>query len=209
MKAAAKAATIDMPSWAARDKIREYAASIKANPKDPVLRTAMATFRALARRKRVVDVAVAIAGGGVDQRGFPKLALAQADWSDVWCEARQWIEDLRLVQRLYFSRNRNFTIRGKAVGGREASRIEIPGGRIGTLNTKERARARVPIIPAPLRPPSQDLGRYAILFEAEWNYTEPIDPLLLRHLGGTLFVVLAAWDLTPAEAAIFSGARSS
>lgn len=33
----------------------------------------------------------------------------------------------------------------------------------------------------------------------------PGDPLLLKHLAGTLYAVLAVWDLTELERAVFGG----
>ena len=43
-----------------------------------------------------------------------------------------------------------------------------------------------------------------ILWEAEWE-TVPRDPLLLRHLAGGLYAVMASWDLTPLERAVLKG----
>ena len=51
-----------------------------------------------------------------------------------------------------------------------------------------------------------------ILWEVtEWSSTPqsgpaPYDPLLLKHLGGQLYAVLAEWDLTPLERAVMQGA---
>lgn len=63
--------------------------------------------------------------------------------------------------------------------------------------------AIVPIIPANLRP-AKALHRYVILWEADWEAV-PVDPMLLRHLHGDLYVVLAVWDLTPVERAVLNG----
>lgn len=68
-------------------------------------------------------------------------------------------------------------------------------------------RALVPLIPPNLRP-ARALVRYVILFEAEWEPVPPTDPLLLRHLHGDLYAVLAAWDLTPLERAVLAGRLS-
>lgn len=38
-----------------------------------------------------------------------------------------------------------------------------------------------------------------------WQPVPPTDPLLLRHLHGDLYAVLAAWDLTPLERAVLAG----
>lgn len=194
------ASTIEMSRWDARAKIREYAEAVQRNPRDEFCRTALRTFRALSLGKRVVDVAVS---------GFPKLALARADWTDVWYQGRQFTDENEIKRTVLFSRDRYPRVRKWIVDGASGSRLELPADSVGNLTSRKRARARVPVIPPGLRPPAKDLGRYSILFEAVWDFTEPADPFLLRHLGGTLYVILAAWDLTPVEAAIFSGARPS
>ena len=63
----------------------------------------------------------------------------------------------------------------------------------------------MPIIPAPIRPKAMDLSRYFVLFEAEWQAIPPKDPLLLSRLSGSLYVILAAWDLTELERAVLAG----
>jgi hypothetical protein len=35
--------------------------------------------------------------------------------------------------------------------------------------------------------------------------TAPVDPLLVRHLQGSLYAIVAAWDLTPLERAVLMG----
>jgi len=67
-----------------------------------------------------------------------------------------------------------------------------------------RARALVPMIPPKFRPTAK-LSNYHIMFEAVWKPVPPVDPFLLKHLGGTLYVVLAQWDLTPLEQAVLAG----
>jgi len=85
----------------------------------------------------------------------------------------------------------------------------------------------VPPIPPKVRP--DNLPDYALLWEVvEWtgeprklpsrmaifrsqararadavsNWAATLDPILLRPLGGPLYVVVAAWDLSPIEATI-------
>jgi hypothetical protein len=61
----------------------------------------------------------------------------------------------------------------------------------------------VPLIPAPLMP-KISLAYFHILWGAVWKEVPPTDPYLLRHLGGTLFSIVAAWDLTAVERAAMS-----
>ncbi len=71
-------------------------------------------------------------------------------------------------------------------------------------NWRPTASAIVPLIPPQFRPPSK-LEHFHVLWEAEWAAAAPHDPLLLRHLGGALYAVLAQWDLTPLERAVLAG----
>lgn len=64
--------------------------------------------------------------------------------------------------------------------------------------------ALVPLVPAPIRPRGA-LDGYRILFEPKWEPVPPVDPMLLKHLHGALYVVLAHWDLTPLERAVLAG----
>jgi hypothetical protein len=62
----------------------------------------------------------------------------------------------------------------------------------------------VPSVPPQFRPTGA-LSDYHILFEAEWQRVPPVDPMLLKQIGhaeSPLFVVLAAWDLSPLEQAV-------
>lgn len=40
----------------------------------------------------------------------------------------------------------------------------------------------------------------------EWRRVAPADPLLLKHITGRLFAVVAQWDLTEIERAIMNAA---
>ena len=69
-----------------------------------------------------------------------------------------------------------------------------------------RYEAVVPLIPADKRPKrSKYLKDYYILWEVE-NWKEiPKDPILLRRLTKTLFLVVAKWDLTEVEQRVLEG----
>jgi hypothetical protein len=70
-------------------------------------------------------------------------------------------------------------------------------------NSNGTHEAIVPIIPVHLRP-KRGLANYHILWEAEWTKRYPVDPYLLRRLGGDAWLVVAAWDLTDVERAVMS-----
>ncbi len=60
-----------------------------------------------------------------------------------------------------------------------------------------RATALVPAVPPNLRP--DDLTKYHILWEAEWKFQAPGDPILLSKINEDMYAIVAQWDLTPLE----------
>jgi hypothetical protein len=48
------------------------------------------------------------------------------------------------------------------------------------------------------------MGQYHILWEAEWRNRPSRDPFLLEKINGNMYRILAAWDITPVEAAAIS-----
>jgi hypothetical protein len=69
------------------------------------------------------------------------------------------------------------------------------------LGFEEQGKAQVPMIP-PRHKPAGHLRAYRVLFEAVWERRPPVDPMLLRHVGGPFYVVVAQWDLSPLEQAV-------
>jgi hypothetical protein len=61
----------------------------------------------------------------------------------------------------------------------------------------------VPPIPPRFRP--EALDDYFTLFEAEWQPMPPVDPILLKRIGQTMFVIVAQWNLTAVERAVLEG----
>lgn len=176
----------------------------------------MASYREMAKGQRVLNVANAIRGAGLDTTKFlPVLALARANWkyahlrfdngagnnSVVFCEENwphyNWRSNAvsRYDSKKHIAFNRsNF--------GAELTNAEWRKGR--SLPVAENQRAVVPTVPVHLRP-AGDLSEYFILFEAEWDKHAPPDPLLLKHVGGQMYSVLAQWDLTDVEKAVLEG----
>jgi hypothetical protein len=67
-------------------------------------------------------------------------------------------------------------------------------------NNHPGGEAIVPIVPVYLRP-KRGLANYHVLWEAEWRRIPPHDPMLLRRIGGDMWLVVAQWDLTEVERA--------
>jgi hypothetical protein len=145
-------------------------------------------YRAICRGHRVIDLYESMALAGCDDRGRPMLAIVRADATRCECYLGQ-----RAVQ---YDSNK----------GRWPTRISVPSAFFpGLRPSEDRLESVVPIIPPPYR--RYSLRKYRILWEAAWESVTK-DPLLLEPLGGALYRVVAAWDLTPIEQAVLRGRRS-
>lgn len=159
-------------------------------------RELMRCYQAMSTGKRVIVLSDVLRAGGLHPDGYPKLAIARADWGLVYVWAR---EDGEMT----FFPNRSHRSKG----------IYTPPGTF-----REGARyiprwtskaALVPHIPPQFRPRGM-ISSYHILFEADhWaeNPPAPKDPALLKRLGDDLYAVIAVWDLTPLEQTVLGMAR--
>jgi len=177
----------------------------------------MESYRAMAKGHRIINVANAIRGAGLcTEKQLPVLAIARANWEnchlrfdtnsgfnsvvfsqDPWLNtnwrsnaAKRFIDPKRVIPFL------------SSIFGAELTNAEWRKGR--SLPVANTQRAVVPTIPVHLRP-AGDLSEYFILFEAEWDKHAPPDPLLLKHVAGHMYSVLAQWDLTDVEKAVLEG----
>lgn len=186
--------TIAMPRGEALQAFRDYRAAVRErfNKEDAAL---MRGYKALAKGRQVLDVHDAFRQAGVDARGRPRLAISRADLPRVFMV--RWRSGA-----VCFSR--------RAEWWREAGtafyRIKFPDGTLPATENRVEAVALVPIIPPRFRP-VRALRGYHVLWEAEWQDV-PRDPLLLKHLSGALYAVLAVWDLTPLERAVLRGRQT-
>lgn len=179
--------TLTMPRAEARAAFLEYRAAVQArhSAEDEAI---MLGYRALARGQQVIDLHDALRGAGLDEQGRPRLAIVRAD-----------------AEVCYFERHyMRFCVSLWTQSHHRRSYVQLPEN----LWPRERltprdCRAIVPPVPPRFRPVGA-LSRYHILWEAEWQDV-PTDPLLLRHLAGGLYAVLAQWDLTAIERAVLRG----
>jgi hypothetical protein len=178
-----QAATLELEPNA-RAKYREYRTALKTHKAEHLAALA-AIYWQLAHDHKVLDVVKAITDAGTNEKGEPKLAIARAD-----------------DRRIEFRRNHDSELRfiRRTPGQHPKTVIEFPvpwpshGWQAGT--------APVPLIP-PACLPKGALDGYHILWEVEaWAPVPSPDPILLRRLEGALFVIVAAWNLTPAEQAV-------
>jgi hypothetical protein len=182
--------TIELDRTKARELWRDY--KKHAHYSAPIDQEVMRAYQAIAQGKVVIRALASITAAGLGDDGLPKLALARADQPWCWCwgdadgsalltthpEASSWWRPDRFARH----------------------NARFPAGSFPFTERKS-GKALVPQIPLPLRP-KRALQNYHVLFEAEWAALPPVDPMLLRRVGkADLWVVCAAWDLTPIEQA--------
>ena len=162
----------------------------------------MAAYKALAKRRTVIDLVKTIQQTGTFGNDLPHLALARADGAGerLWCQRRS---DGSLIF--------DWKDHGRWARKNSASRVTLPRvlpakswiGRDGESRVWDiEGTAIIPTIPPVHRPRISSLPAYWILFEAEWSRVAPRDPLLLKPLGEFLYAVVAHWNLSPIERAV-------
>ncbi|QDT95528.1 hypothetical protein [Gimesia aquarii] len=187
--------TIEEKHLIARQKYAEYMKAVKERHciEYEALKNA---YRELSKGNQVIDIVATMQNAGVDHLERPKLAIVRADAKLCWF---RWTTTKREAgfKKPIFSSNSDWH-------PAKSRCVVLPRNTFPTDNDqqwrREVLRAVVPSIPPSLRPGAK-LSNYHILWEAEWE-TIPVDPMLLKHLGKNLYVVLAAWDLTPLEQAV-------
>ena len=203
-------ATIEMPVEEATKAFEEYRDAVRQRHDDEDKRI-MQGYKALARGQQVVRLSQTMKAGGVDVLTFPgrwsaatvevtlpKLAVARANRTTVWTFGIGDRGGCVMQTKRQPHVNNNFDV------------TRFPDGTFDPGERDEgwvpRIRAVVPNVPPRLRPRA-GLGNFHILFEAEWGLDPepPVDPALLRHIGGDLYAVIATWDLTELERAVLAG----
>lgn len=193
--------TIEMPATQAREKVAEYLKAVRQrhNAEDAAI---LAGYRALASGRALIDLPETISAGGVDAQGRPMLAVCRADAQRVFMRRGARGDVVFSVAKPSGWRG-GWEQTGEGSRGRKTiARITL---RAGTLPEGKwvDAIARVPLVPPSLRP-ATSLAGYAVLWEADWEKA-PVDPALLKHIGGDLWAVCAVWDLTPLEQKVLMG----
>jgi hypothetical protein len=150
------------------------------------------TYKLIAQGRLVIRAIKSIVDAGVNDDGYPKLAIARADAQECWYNwSRDGSARMAMSQRLHPNERRTY--------------IDFPPGSFPQPHhergTWAARRAVAPLVPVHLRP-RRGLQNYHVIWEAEWRNVPPLDPMLLRRIGlADLWVVVAAWDLTPVEQA--------
>ena len=183
----------------AEAKIAEFEAS-EARMRTTVDRAIAMVYRAVARGLGVIRLSRTIEAGGYFSNGLPKIAVVRADATQCFCH---WEWDSALI----FTDEVWRTNRGAMVGKHSVRvRTTRPDGVTGRHNSWSRGQTMVPLIPLPHRPRPRRLAEMHLLWEVEkWEPVPPVDPALIKHLGGDLWVVLDVFSLTELERAVLGG----
>ena len=167
----------------ARDLYRKY--KEHQHYSAPIDREIQRAYQLIAQGRVVIKALESIRIAGLGDDKLPRLAICRAD--------QQKVE-----LRMHSDGGATFESPGRHRGAR-GQRISLPSATF-TRTDWARSEARVPIVPIHLRP-KRGLANYHVLWEAEWSNIQPRDPYLLRRVGGDLWLVVAAWNLTEVERA--------
>jgi hypothetical protein len=170
----------------ARDLYRKY--KEHQHYSTPIDREIQRTYQLIAQGRVVIKALESIRLAGLGEDKLPRLAICRADHRKV--ELRMGADG-----------GATFECPGRHRGTR-GQRISLPGGTF-TRRDWVQSEALVPLIPVHLRP-KRGLENYHILWEAIWSKAPPYDPYLLRRVGGDLWLVVAAWNLTEVERAVMA-----
>lgn len=203
-------ATITMPKEVAREKLKAYRQATHKDAEEQYRQCAEG-YKALAAGTPLINIDDAFRSVALDEKGRPKLAIARADRAQVkftWGDSTEATFDTQF--------NHPAHVRAASFWRRvNMGRFHEFWNRDRTWRVQVSGFAIVPMVPADVRPPCGKLADLFILWEVDqWADSEigakaPVDPMLLKHIGGSLYAVLAEWDLTPLERAILEGSMQS
>lgn len=189
--------TIAMPKAEAVAKIAAYRKFLKSRANEEY-EQALKGYEELAKGTVLVDPFQAIREAGWDDKGRPLLAICRADSKHCWFKwSNDWSKLLTFAKSDpgWGSEHRHVHV--------SVDNMPLRPSGSGIIS---RDRAIVPMIPADVYPKRGNGSPkdWYILWEAEWQNVPPKDPLLLKPIGGNLYAVLAAWDLTELERKIIA-----
>lgn len=201
--------TIDMTREDAEQALAEWGETIKRAKVSEEDAAITAGYAEIAKGRRLLSLSSTLREGGEDDLHRPRLAVAPAT-----------------AEVTYLTRWRNGSV---AFATSDAARpeewardvasagVRVRGAfpeidyrvaydnRLESNRWRESWKAMVPVVPPRFRRSGYRSAH--ILFEAEWALHQPpapVDPALIRHLRGDLWVVLGVWDLTPLERAVLT-----
>lgn len=162
-------------------------------------------YRAVKRGMPILRLSQAIERGGFFPNGWPRIAVVRADATECWVTD---VNDYRNGGVDYVFTDSDRRTSYGALVGEHTVRVHMSERPAHEGRRTSRAHTLVPVIPPHVRPKRPRLGRLHVLWEVEeWANVPPVDPALIRHVRGDLWVVLAMWELTELERLVLGQTR--
>lgn len=208
---------IEMSKEEAREKLAQYREVLAGRHSQDIeteFEAAANAYAELAKGTPLINLPDAIRNCGWRADGRPVLAVARADQYRVtWQmlrDSRTWAPG-NIRTGKYAPLDWVFTARKKQWDYQRARnlRYEVHGIQTEPPIEPRQGVAMVPLVPPEVYPArGLDLSKHFVLWEVEsWDFAPPVDPMLLRPIGGDLYAVIGQWDLTELERSIISGTR--
>lgn len=198
--------TIEQAQEEAKVEWKEYCKAIRENVPDDAeymkyYKSIKNALYYLSQGKHILDLNESMKAAGLNDKGWPRLAICKAHMSKVffewdWNTGGTFSERYRPVGEWWDMTRNRFVLPFSAWGIKKSPHNDSA---VSTV---------VPKVPAQFLP-KYPLDNYFILWEVEeWTLEPPKDPMLLKQIRGNknLFAVLAVWDLTKLERAVLRGA---
>lgn len=211
-------ATIQMDPVEAQLKLDQYKEALSNRHSQAIEREYDAIvkgYEALAKGTPLINPREAISNAGWRADGRPVLAICRADQKQcrwrIERHSRFWDPITGLSNGKWAPMTWRFEGKKERWDRQRAANLVFYVQDVKTeppVDPKE-GRAMVPIIPASILPErGLDFKKHFILWEVEnWDEAPPVDPMLLKPIGGDLYAVIGQWDLTDLERAIIAGTR--
>lgn len=160
-------------------------------------------YKQLAKGHRLIALSETIRAGGEDELHRPRLAVAPTKADVIYLNRRRDGSVRFTTSDMPRPTTRRVSDRSVAVS------VVLPPIEYSDFEKLHRwdgacyYQAMVPVVPPRFR--SAGWKSSHVLFEAEWaKHTPPapVDPALIRHLMGDLWIVRGVWDLTDLERAV-------
>lgn len=191
--------TIVVSQEEATEKLAEYQAAIRrdGNAEDVAI---VQAYRAAARGLAVISLSRVVGEGGYHDNGWPRMAIARADCTEVEVRWHGSGDDRYLVFRDEFA---GITRWNPSLVG--PHHVKVAPSECSPLVSGRAVCAPIPLTPPRFRPKRPRLANLHVLWEVEtWTKKPSKDPALVKHIRGDLWVVLATWDLTDLELAVLA-----
>ena len=200
-------AEITMPVDEAKAKVNAYRNALRRRA-DAEYRVALTAYEELAAGKTLINIDEVFATAELNELGLPNIAIGRADRIEVRAYRRSDEHNCEFSTEAVAMSNYGW------VGRYPQLTINCRLSDPTPSKSWAKGYALLPMIPPEVRPKGQ-LRDYFILWEVDhWSKEPktriaPVDPILLKHLTGPLYVVMGTWDLTEVERCIVVGRVSA